>query len=335
MNKLAVIKNYSDLESVAKVMYESGYFQDSKSAAQAMVKILAGQELGVGPFASMSGINIIKGKPAPGSNMIAALIKNDPRYDYKVKQLNNDICELTFFEETIQVGVSIFTKADLDKAEGGNMVTPGAKGSMKVRFPRNMLFARAISNGAKWYTPGIFGGAPVYTPEELGADVDEDGNVVTVEVVVEEPTQDTKTDKKEDKKNGRPWTLEKLREMIAKKAATYPENHLVDEKIRQKFSGCMNITTRGKRVELQVALGLDQSVYKSDQRLLQAVIDWTGFRWDHGTAKWMFSEHVLQEIDLVIAKVNDMTKQEADAVNKFNAGHDREDFLESGFPKGE
>ena len=45
-----------------------------------------------------------------------------------------------------------------------------------------------MTNGAKWYTPGIFGGAPVYTPEELGADVDENGDVVTVDVIVEEPT---------------------------------------------------------------------------------------------------------------------------------------------------
>ena len=45
-----------------------------------------------------------------------------------------------------------------------------------------MFFARAISNGAKWYTPGIFGGAPVYTPDEMGADVDEDGDIIDAEV---------------------------------------------------------------------------------------------------------------------------------------------------------
>jgi hypothetical protein len=41
-----------------------------------------------------------------------------------------------------------------------------------------MFFNRAISNGAKWYTPEVFAGAPVYTPEELGANVDENGDVV-------------------------------------------------------------------------------------------------------------------------------------------------------------
>jgi hypothetical protein len=34
-----------------------------------------------------------------------------------------------------------------------------------------MLFARAMSNGARWYCPDVFAG-PAYTPDELGADVD-------------------------------------------------------------------------------------------------------------------------------------------------------------------
>jgi len=47
-----------------------------------------------------------------------------------------------------------------------------------------------MSNGARWYTPDIFGG-PVYTPEELGAVVDgETGEVIdapTPRVVTKQP----------------------------------------------------------------------------------------------------------------------------------------------------
>ena len=47
-------------------------------------------------------------------------------------------------------------------------------------FPRNMLYARAISNGAKWHCPDVFGG-PVYTPDELGATIDgETGEMIDV-----------------------------------------------------------------------------------------------------------------------------------------------------------
>ena len=51
------------------------------------------------------------------------------------------------------------------------------------KYPKNMLFARALTNGAKWYTPDVFGGA-IYEPEELGAQVEyaEDGE--TVEKVI-------------------------------------------------------------------------------------------------------------------------------------------------------
>jgi hypothetical protein len=41
-----------------------------------------------------------------------------------------------------------------------------------------MLFARAMSNGVRWYCPDVTNGNAVYTPEELGAEVDEDGNVI-------------------------------------------------------------------------------------------------------------------------------------------------------------
>jgi hypothetical protein len=45
-----------------------------------------------------------------------------------------------------------------------------------------MLFARAMSNGARWHCPDIFGG-PIYTPEELGVEVDGEGEPVKTIVV--------------------------------------------------------------------------------------------------------------------------------------------------------
>ena len=60
-----------------------------------------------------------------------------------------------------------------------------------AKFARNMLFARAISNGARWYCPDLFSGNPVYVPEELGAIVDGEGNVIAAAT---QPTQIDKTD---------------------------------------------------------------------------------------------------------------------------------------------
>ena len=45
------------------------------------------------------------------------------------------------------------------------------------RYPRNMFFNRAISNGVRTYCPDVLGNAPVYDPDELGASTDELGRV--------------------------------------------------------------------------------------------------------------------------------------------------------------
>lgn len=172
-NALVTADEFDTLQRVAKAMTASGYFQDARDIAQAVVKIMAGAELGLPPFAAMTGLHIIKGRPALGANLIATLIKNDHRYDYRVLKLDDGECSIAFFEGGQQVGISTFTIADARRAGTQNL----------DKFPRNMLFARALSNGAKWFTPGVFGGAPVYTPEELGAQVDEDGNVLEGEIV--------------------------------------------------------------------------------------------------------------------------------------------------------
>jgi hypothetical protein len=166
-----IIRSMDDAERAAKAMSASGFFADSKQASQAVVKILAGQELGFGPFASMTGVNIIQNKPVLAANLMAAAVKRQGKYNYRVVSLTDTECELSFFEGGQEVGRSKFTKDDAEKA--GLL----GKDNWK-KFPRNMYFARALSNGQKWYAPDVFNGATVYTPDELGAVVDEDGNAV-------------------------------------------------------------------------------------------------------------------------------------------------------------
>jgi len=161
---------YNEVEQFGKAMVASGFFEGVNQISQAIVKIQAGAEIGLPPFASMTGVHIIKGKPVLGANLIATLIKNDPRYDYRVQRLDDEACMIYFYEQGQKVGESEFTTGDAKAA--------GINNQNWQKFPRNMLFARAISNGAKWYTPGIFGGMPVYTPDEFGIPVDEEGDVL-------------------------------------------------------------------------------------------------------------------------------------------------------------
>lgn len=67
MNALTIYKDFDGLQRAAMALQKSGYFQDVKTEAQAIVKVMAGSELGLPPFASMTGIHIIQGKPVLGA----------------------------------------------------------------------------------------------------------------------------------------------------------------------------------------------------------------------------------------------------------------------------
>lgn len=146
----------TEIMSIGKAFAESGMFADIKSAAQAVVKIQAGQEIGIPPFAAMSGIHIIQGKPTIGAGLMASRVKGSGKYDYKVIQQDEKACSIDFYQGKEKIGNSTFTIDDAKKAGTKNL----------DKFPRNMLFARAISNGIKWFCPDIFSSA-VYTPEEM------------------------------------------------------------------------------------------------------------------------------------------------------------------------
>jgi len=181
---LAIYNQFSQIQQAASALYKSGYFKDASSEAQAIVKVMAGAELGLPPFASMSGINIIQGKPTLGSNVIATLVKNDTRYDYNVETCDNEACVIAWFENGAKRGTSGFT---IKEAQNAGLA---GKDNWK-KYPSDMLFARAISRGARRFAPGVFGGAPVYTPEEMGADTDEDGYIIDVEAAEVEPVKIT------------------------------------------------------------------------------------------------------------------------------------------------
>lgn len=164
----------SNLQRLGNILAASGYFSDAREMAQAAVKVMAGQELGLPPIASMMGINIIKGKVALGAHLIASRVKAHG-YDIRFKSHTNEGCVLEFLSKLeggkrSPIGESSFTEADAKAA--------GIFSDMYRKYPKNMYFSRAVSNGAKWFTPEVFGGAPVYTPEELGAEVDGNGEIV-------------------------------------------------------------------------------------------------------------------------------------------------------------
>lgn len=181
-----------NIQQLGTLLAASGFFSDAREMAQAAVKVMAGRELGIPPVAAMMGINIIKGKVALGGNLIASRIRAHG-YDFRHKRFDGTGCVLEFLSrpdangKRLVLGESSFTEADAAKAQ--------IKSDMYQKYPRNMYFNRAISNGAKWYCAEVFAGSPVYTPEELGAEVDEEGEIIRPE---EKPKAERKTRVKQE-----------------------------------------------------------------------------------------------------------------------------------------
>lgn len=232
---MATSQRIIDVQRIGGLLAASGYFTDARDMAQAAVKVMAGEELGIPPVASMMGINIIKGKVALGANLIASRIRAHG-YEYRHKSFDNTGCCLVFFSKLDAngkreiLGESSFTDADAKAAQ--------ISSDMYKKFPRNMFFARAMSNGAKWYTPEVFAGAPVYTPEELGARVDDQGEVIHEERGIADARAVAES-KITQMQAGVPYA-----QTVTPIKATPPiEAELTPEPVTEMWSGMTNIKT--------------------------------------------------------------------------------------------
>jgi len=146
--------------SLAEVFVKSGCFPSIQSQAQGVVKILAGREYGLTPIQAITELYIVNGRVAMSAKLIAAAIKKSGKYDYHVDKMDNEECVISFFEiydkVRTKIGESSFTIKDAAKAGIVN------KDSWKG-YPKQMLYARAMSIGGRSFCPDII---TAYTPEE-------------------------------------------------------------------------------------------------------------------------------------------------------------------------
>lgn len=160
MSKELITKEeFGVMQGLAKTFLGSGLFKDTQSEAAAIVKMMAGKELNMGPFEAMRNLNVIQGQVTLTSGCIAARIKGSGKYDYSIERMEDDGCILQFSQNGKFVGASKFDKAD---ATAAGLLSR----EIWKKYPRNMMFARALTNGARWYCAEVFGG-PIYTSEEI------------------------------------------------------------------------------------------------------------------------------------------------------------------------
>jgi len=145
---------------IGDVVAKSKLFPEIVDQAKAAIAILAGRELGIPPMASLRGIHVVKGKVEIGAGLIAAMIRSSGRYDYRVVELTEKVCRLAWSDNGAEVGPSSFT---MEEARRAKLIKPDSNWE---KFPKAMLFARAMTAGQKLYAPEIGIGA-VYAPGEI------------------------------------------------------------------------------------------------------------------------------------------------------------------------
>jgi hypothetical protein len=284
---------FQEVQALSRAFYQSGYFKDATSEAQAIVKVMFGQELGFGPAAAMSGIYIIQGKPSLSANLMAAAVKRSGKYDYRVTVMEDKEVSIEFFQrvgdEMESIGISRFTEADAKRA--------GTKNTDK--FPRNMLFARAMSNGVKWFCPDIFTGAAVYEPGELGASVNyETGEIIDMPTITTTPRDDNEKqnnpnllqwwgDEKPEKPEldgiVRPWSSSTTRAALRFKAYAQFTQHgdkMASDGKRGATIASLNTLMdgdEGRKALLQAVFDTDTSKTLTDQQC-NALLGWADSR---------------------------------------------------------
>jgi hypothetical protein len=147
---------------MAEALAKSGAFPDARTAGMAYAKMLIGHDLGLSPTQALMGIYIVEGKPLVGSTLLASFVKRIPGYDYRIVEHDDEHCVIRFFVDGKACKPdSVFTIEDARRA---GLVK---EKSGWTKYPRAMLFARALSQGVRLHMPDATGGVPVYVEGEI------------------------------------------------------------------------------------------------------------------------------------------------------------------------
>jgi hypothetical protein len=128
------------------------------------------ESLGVHPMVAVTSIHVIEGKPTASAQLIGGLVR---RAGHKLR-VTFDRKTMTAVAQIIRADDPSHTFEsvwDLDRAKSAGL----AGKAVWKQYPDAMLKARAITEVARDAAPESLYGV-IYTPEEIGANVDVDGD---------------------------------------------------------------------------------------------------------------------------------------------------------------
>ena len=173
--------DWKTITDMADALVRSGFLPEAVNTPQKAAAImLKGRELGIPAMQSFGHIHVIKGKPTCSSELMMALLaRGGVTWEWTEDGYDGKVAGILFRRKGFKDALGRYTIKEAEKAK------LLGKDSWK-NYPANMLRARAISNGARMIGPDLLSGMS-YTPEEMGAEVNEDSEPLEVEVEVVEP----------------------------------------------------------------------------------------------------------------------------------------------------
>jgi hypothetical protein len=160
----------------ARALAESGMLpaQYRKQPANLLYALEYAGSLGLHPMAAITGVHVIEGKPSASSALISALVR---RAGHKLRVTGNDQEAVAQIVRADDPDFKFEARWTMARAEQAGL----AKKQVWRNYPAAMLKARAITEVARDACEEALSGMH-YTPEELGANVDAEGNPVDAEV---------------------------------------------------------------------------------------------------------------------------------------------------------
>jgi hypothetical protein len=162
------------MRNLAGILIKSGMIpQTIKTPEQAIVILLKSRELRLPPMQAFSSIAVVSGRPVLTAEVMLALIYRDfPKGVIEFVESSLERCVIKASRNGQNFSTFSFSMEDAKRA--GLL----GKGPWQ-QYPAAMMRARAISAMARAVFPDALAGC-VYTPEELGAEVDEAGEIKNV-----------------------------------------------------------------------------------------------------------------------------------------------------------
>jgi hypothetical protein len=174
---VTTIPDAINLRAIATDLLNSGLYSNIKGPTQAIAIIAAGQELGLGPTASLQYIAIVNGRMCAEAKVWLALFHKSGGKTKIIKR-DKESCQIEFSKPGRETYISEYTQ-EMAKTEG-----LWDKANWK-KMPETYLQWRAASNGIRSYDPGVVMGIALTTEE-----AEDYPYTIQAEVVKEKPAKD-------------------------------------------------------------------------------------------------------------------------------------------------